>query len=283
MNRVANSLANSCFILFFIINKSGKEYRISHLRKLKIAVRILLIHKKIKSLSTWKEHLFLVDQIFRVPKSLNGDVVECGSYSGSSTASLSLACNLTNRRLIICDSFEGLPRPGEDEKYSVMSDTEKYYHWQEGEFAVEGGLNEVKKNVERYGNIEVCKFVKGYFQDTLKTIKTDSIVLIFEDVDIASSAKDCLKYLWPKLSERCKFYCHEPWSFEVASLFFNKEWWAENLQTTPPGFFGSGNGIMWGGGKVMIGYAKKFSKEEVIQKGKKIVHLGTKDFKEPKG
>jgi len=266
------------------MNKAGKEYGIGHLQKFKLARRVMQNNKKIKSLTRWQQQLLLIGEILAVPKSLKGDVVECGCFSGATTVSLSLACALTNRRLFACDSFEGLPTPREDEKYAIVRDSNIYYYWQRGEYASEGGLDGVKKNIREFGNIKVCQFVKGYFCDTLKDINTDSIVLVFEDADMVSSVEDCLRHLWPKLQEGCKFYCHEPGYFDVVALFFDKHWWKKNLKTNPPGFFGSGYGVIdleYGivGG---IGYAKKLSRGKIIKNGKRAVHLGTKDLKDEK-
>lgn len=273
-------LSNSYLLARFIASGAGKEYGIGRLHKLKLARRIKRNNRTIESLTTWQQHLILVEEILRLPKSLRGDVVECGCYNGASTVNLSLACGLVNRSLIVCDSFEGLPNPKIHEKFDIHADSIDYYIWEEGEFSSEGGLNGVKKNVENFGNIKVCQFVKGLFKDTLKDINTDSIVLVFEDADIASSVEDCLRCLWPKLQEGCKFYCHEPWSINVVSLFYDKEWWENNLGTHPPGFWGSGDGMIAGLGYSAIGYAKKFSAEKIKEHGTKRVHLGSKGFTE---
>ena len=123
----------------------------------------------------------------------------------------------------------------------------------------------------------MCKFVKGYYKDTLKNIKTDSIVLVFEDCDLPSSVEDCLKYLWPKIQEGCKFYCHEPWSTNVVSIFYDKKWWKDNLNISPPGFFGSGFGL---NRYANIGYTIKNDVEKIKTSGKRIVHTGSKGFTE---
>lgn len=269
---------DNLFIIYnFIATKVGREYGITRLQKLKLARRIVKNHRKIKSLTTWKQLFLLVEEIFRIPKLLKGDVVECGCYNGASTVNLSLACALTNRRLFVCDSFEGLPTPKDDEKYEVHLQSSDYYSWEEGDFSSEGGLDTVKKNLEKFGNIKVCQFVKGYFKDTLKNINTNSIVLIFEDSDLPSSVEDCLRYLWPKVQEGCKFYCHEPWSVNVVSLFYDKKWWKNNLNMSPPGFYGSGFGIK---PYSNIGYTKKYNVEKIKKSGKRLVHLGSIGFKE---
>ena len=276
---IAALFSYSCLLLQFVFSKDGKEYRIGPLKKLRLAVRIGRNNIVIKSLSTPQQHLLMVKEILALPRSLKGEVVECGCYNGASTANLSLACALTNRRLIACDSFEGLPTPTDDEKYVVPAGSVDSYVWQEGEFCSEGGLEGLKNNVEKFGKIEVCEFVKGYFENTLGDINTESIVLVFEDADMASSVQDCLRYLWPKLREGCKFYCHEPWSTSVVSLFYNKEWWENNLGTNAPGFFGSGHGIIAGLMYSNIGYAEKFDAEKIKELGKKIVHCGSKGFR----
>ena len=202
--------------------------------------------------------------------------MECGCYAGASTVNLSLACHLVKRRLFVCDSFKGLPEPREEERYTTVGDYNAYYYWQEGEFSPEGGLSQVKENVRRFGKIEVCEFVDGYYQDTLKGLDSDSFVLVFEDADLVSSVKECLKHLWPKLEEGCTFYSHEPFSFDVVSLFFDKQWWKENLNSEPPGYFGSGCGFLVKG----IGYARKFCKEDIFRHGKRMVHIGSKGVEE---
>jgi O-methyltransferase len=274
------SLINNLYlILKFTANNTGSEYGISHLQKLKLARRIIQNIKKTSSLTSWQQNILLIEEIIGLPKSLKGDVVECGCYEGASTANLSLACALTNRRLIVCDSFEGLPKPKDDEKYEINAGSiGDYYIWEEGEFSTVGGLDTVKRNVSKFGNIKVCQFVKGYFEDTLKDIDSESIVLVFEDADVRTSVEDCLRHLWPKLQEGCKFFSHEPWSVNVVSLFFDKKWWQDNLKAEPPGFDGSGRGIIAGLSYSMVGYAKKFDAESIKKHGKKKVHLGSKGF-----
>jgi O-methyltransferase len=263
------------FFLKFIFNTAGREYGISYLQKLTLLRKVRKNHKIVKSLSSYHQHLVMISDIFQIPKALRGDVVECGCYNGASSINLSLACALTNRRLFICDSFEGLPKPRDDEKYDINPHSTDYYVWEEGEFGSEGGVEEVKKNIAQYGNIDACIFVKGYFNETLKKIDTDSIVLIFEDADIVSSVEDCLRYLWPKLIDGCLFYSHEAWSMQVVALFFDQAWWRDNLNTQPPGFYGSGFGAP---GKFGLGYAQKFDPEKTKEQGKKIVHAGSIGF-----
>ncbi len=272
-------LSDAYVLLRFIAGKTGKEYAVGHLEKLKLAVMMIRNNRRINSQTMWQQHLLMIEDILGTPKSLEGDIVECGCYDGASTVSLSLACALVNRKLIVCDSFAGLPEPRDDEKCDIHAHSVDYYVWEEGEYCSERGLEGVIDNVKKFGNIRSCEFVKGYFLDTLKDIPTESVILIFEDADLASSVADCLRQLWPKLQNGCKFYCHEPWSIQVVSLFFNEVWWRDNLGMHPPGFWGSGYGIRVGLRASGVGYARKFNPQEIKKRGKRIIHVGSKDLK----
>ncbi|MFH1538117.1 MAG: TylF/MycF/NovP-related O-methyltransferase [bacterium] len=278
LKKLFNYLSDLYLILKFTFNKAGKEYGISRFQKFKLVGKIRRNNKKVVSGSTWHQHLLMVEDILKVPMSLNGDVVECGCYKGACTVNLSLACALTDRRLLVCDSFEGLPAPKDGEEYDIHGRSVNYYVWEKGELSAQ--LDLVKKNVEKFGNIHACHFYKGYFNETLKNIDTDSVVMVFEDADLKSSVEDCLQHLWPKLQEGCKFYCHEPWSIHVVSLFFDKAWWQTHLKTSPPGFYGSGHGIIAGLNYSNIGYALKFDAQKIREQGIKIIHHGSKGFEE---
>ena len=133
----------------------------------------------------------------------------------------------------------------------------------------------MKATVRKFGSLEACEFVKGYFADTLSTLDTESIVLIFEDADLKSSVQCCLKSLWPKLQKNCRFVCHEPWSINVVSVFYDRQWWRDHLGTHPPGFYGSGYGVKPIAG---IGFAQKFDRDEIEARGIKRRHWGSHGF-----
>lgn len=265
-----------------IMGGAGSEYHIGRIAKLKLTMRVLrnlLIYSEVtKARSSPAQHFVLIEEVLRLPKSLKGDVVECGCYNGGSAISLSLACALTNRKLIVCDSFAGLPEPTTDEQCDMQPHLPDYYFWEEGEFCSEGGLAGVRRNIETLGDIRCCRFVKGYFKASLGDIGTQAIALIFEDADLRSSVEECLRYLWPKLQEGCRFYCHEPWSVHVVSLFYDRAWWEQNMNTQPPGFYGSGRGILKAGRYTDLGFAVKADWEKMKCRGKKRVHGGSTGF-----
>ena len=94
-------------------------------------------------------------------------MVECGCAKGGSTAKLSILAKETNRRLFVCDSFEGIPSLPDGMKEMTyegnlnVPDSVAF----EGKFSTP--MEEVKANISKYGCIEVCEFVPGYFEKSL--------------------------------------------------------------------------------------------------------------------
>lgn len=248
----------------FILGNCGRQYGISRYDKLKMVIRILKARKKLSSFDgqgfggvSFDQHLAMVEELLSIPESIRGDVVECGSYNGGSTIPLSIACSLTQRRLFVCDCFKGIPEFTQSDKDTIYNGEGLSFYWGEGEYA--SSLTQTKKNIETFGEARVCNFIKGYFDETLKNLPTERIVMVFEDADLPSSVRVCLKHLWSKLQDGCRFFSHEANVVGVVSLFYDSNWWRENLHTIPPGFYscihppdGSGHGSYSG-----LGFAMK--------------------------
>jgi O-methyltransferase len=164
-----------------------------------------------------------------------GDVVECGTWKGGSATNLSLVCRIVGRRLLVFDSFEGLPegKPGDREAHAYAK----------GDYC--GQLDEVKRNIQTHGAIEVCEFVKGWLEDTLPTLRSP-VVLAFVDVDLESSLDTCVRYLWPRLVDGGHFFTDEAVGLDYCALFFSEKWWRRNMNQTPPGLMGAGTGLPLG-------------------------------------
>jgi hypothetical protein len=182
----------------------------------------------------------MAKDILKIPNSIEGCVVECGSYKGASTANLSLVCALCNRRFEIFDSFEGLPEPSDHDKAHTCLNIKQIHTYTKGAWS--GSLEEVKRNITNYGEIKVCNFNVGYFDKTLSDFDK-KCVFVFADVDLRDSLETCVKHLWPVLQNGCSFYVHEAHHMEIASLFFDQEWWRNNYDSNPPGLVGAGSGL----------------------------------------
>jgi O-methyltransferase len=244
--KLAHNLAIAAFyappeVIRFLDPAIGADYDISVPEKLDFIGKVYRNSSRPDSLSSFLEQLALVRAVFSIPSSCEGAVAEFGCFKGYSTATLSLACRRTGRRLFVFDSFEGLPDPGNPLTHlhdgSVLT-------YQKGELA--GSLDEVKANVTRYGAIEVCEFVKGFFENTLPLRPADEkYCLIFEDADLPSSVKTIIHHAWPRLQDGCTFFTHEARDLEVAKIFFDDDYWRQETGRDAPGMIGSGLGLSY--------------------------------------
>jgi len=145
----------------------------------------------------------LVAAILDIPGSLDGCIVEAGCFKGGSTAKLSLAAKLAKRQMYVFDSFAGLPQNAEEHDRTIFGDRIDFHA---GRY--KGRLEEVKANVGRYGALDVCHFVPGWFEDTMPGFH-ERIAVAFVDVDLASSTATCLRYLYPLLVPGGSIFSHD--------------------------------------------------------------------------
>lgn len=252
-------------------SETGKQYKIGKIKKIFFLLRIFRNTKRVPCASSFAEHLMMITRIFQIPKGSEGVVTEFGCFKGGSTVNLSLACRMTGRRLFIFDSFEGLPEPTEQDKNHLVVDDKEIHTYAKGAFC--GPLEVVKANITKRGAIEVCSFIKGYFDKTLPAFK-EKVVFSFMDVDLIASLEPCVRHIWPLMQDGSYLFVHEAHHKEIAAMFFDKEWWENNLKTDFPGIVGGGSGLGLvpynGGFKSSIGYTIKnppldqYSSEEQI-------------------
>ncbi len=239
-------------------SKTGREYRVGFFSKLVLALKMVRNNIKITSASNFSEHLTMATKILNTPKSLEGCIVECGCYKGASTANLSLVASLCNRKVEVSDSFRGLPKPSDSDKAHTIINLNEVHTYLKG--AWHGSLDEVKRNISQYGEISICNFNVGYFEDTMPKFKK-KCMFIFLDVDLKDSTETCLRYLWSLLQNGCYLFTHEATHMEIASLFFDKQWWHYNFNCDVPGLVGAGSGLglipQKGAFKSAIGYTVK--------------------------
>jgi len=256
---------------FYLNDGVGKEYGVGLRQKLALMRKVKRNATAIVSATDWLEQLVLVSRILALPRSLKGDVVECGCFKGASTASLSLACEMTGRRLIVCDSFEGLPEVAPEDEVHVSLEARRYETYKKGEYR--GDLEEVRENVRKYGAISCCEFVKGYFQDTLPGL-TGRYAFIFLDVDLHESLRTCLVHLWPRLETYGVLFTHEAQQLDYVARFFDRAWWQETFGEEPPGLIGAGSGIPTGIGRGSgLGYTVKLPRDRSVTEDSYFKHF----------
>lgn len=234
--RILDVLYLPVFLSGLLSREVGQEYGVTLVDKIRLLIRIYRNVKKIPSATSWWEHVLMAEHILRIPATTEGVVVECGCFKGASTASLSLICSLTNRKLIAFDSFQGLPEPSDSDRIHHLPQLGESHIYSKGVFR--GEMEEVKRNLEAYGCAQVCELVPGYFEETLPRFSQEC-AFVFLDVDLRQSLETCLTYLWPLLQDGCRLFTHEAHHREVAQLFFDREWWSNAVGSPPPGLIGA--------------------------------------------
>jgi O-methyltransferase len=184
------------------------------------------------------KHIFMANLILGLDPTIRGDLVECGSFKGSSAISLSHVAERTRRRLIVCDSFQGLPPDCEPEM--VLAHHQHTAPMKPGDF--KGARDEVEANIRAYGVIERVKFIEGFFDKSLVALR-DPIAFAFIDVDLVSSTKDCLRHIWPLMSSGGIIVTDDAPDLAIAKVYFDDVWWRENLGCDAPGLIGTGCGV----------------------------------------
>ncbi len=149
-------------------------------------------------ISPW-ELLFIARYIYYLNSyGIEGDVIECGSFKGFSASCLSWVCYFLGKKLIIVDSFQGLPKASE----TIGKKT--YYH--PHDFKAE--FKEVMTNITQFGKMSSVEFVKGWYHQSLRNFGK-SICLLWMDVDLYKSAKDILINIFGNLSKGGVIFSHE--------------------------------------------------------------------------
>jgi len=238
--RMVSLLASSILLSALFYRHTGSDYGIGIRAKLALIRKMYKNTRKIPTASHFLEHIAMATRIMNIPKNVEGCIVECGCYKGGSTANLSLVAALCNRKLEVFDSFAGLPEPSEDDKSHLVSDIQEIHTYSKGDWA--GNFDEVRTNIANFGDISVCRFHQGYFDETLPKFK-ENVVFAFLDVDLTDSLRSCLTYLWRLLQDGCYLYTHEAHHLKISALFFDKAFWNEEMSCEAPGLIGAGSGI----------------------------------------
>lgn len=251
--KLANSFYNNIIDEFINNKEYGEYFNIGKNEKKYILKRLKLSLSKVTSATSLEVQLLLIMQILKIQRK-NICVVECGCYKGASTIALSIVCKMIKAKLIVYDSFEGLPFSEKNLGLRNYPHLQLYGFYKKGIY--KGALEEVKNNIKVYGEISVCEFRVGNFEQSLKNHK-EKIDFCFMDVDLTESTKSCIKYLWKKLRNNSYIYSDDACDLKVVSVWFDNKWWQRNLNEKAPGYIGSGCGLPLKKTFSSIGYAYK--------------------------
>lgn len=183
------------------------------------------IDSNVKSAHNQSHILKFLLEILEMPDAVEGCIIEAGAFKGASTTKISLFAAYKNRILHVFDSFEGLPPNEEIHEKSTEGHSIKGW-FDKGNFA--GSFDEVKNNIDEYGNPEVVTYHKGWFEETMPMFK-EKIALVYIDVDLASSTKTCLKYLYPLLEPGGIIVSQDGDFPLVIEVFKDEKFWKEEV------------------------------------------------------
>lgn len=173
-----------------------------------------------------RQILDFVIAILRAPRDIPGVIIEAGCFRGVSTAKFSLAAKLAGKQLVVLDSFQGIPP--NTEKHETYG---RAVSFDAGDYA--SSQSEVVRNITEYGDIESCRLVAGWFDDTLPNFH-DPVAAVYLDVDLVSSTKTCLKYLWPLLNSGGMIFSQDGHLTRIQELFRDARFWREEVGCIPP-------------------------------------------------
>jgi hypothetical protein len=137
----------------------------------------------------------LLEEVIR--EQIPGDFVETGVWRGGASIlarAVLLAYGITDRKIICCDSFEGLPPP---DPVKYPADKDSLFHTFP-ELAVP--LEQVQANFARFDLLdEQVVFLKGWFRDTMAHVPSQHVAVLRLDGDMYESTIDPLRHLYDRI------------------------------------------------------------------------------------
>jgi hypothetical protein len=124
-----------------------------------------------------------------------GDLIETGAWRGGVTIfmrALLRAHGVTDRKIWVADSFEGLPAPdGANDDWDLS---------QNNYFKV--SLEQVRANFSKFGLLDgQVEFLPGWFSATLPNAPIAKLAILRLDGDLYRSTMDALTHLYHKVSQ----------------------------------------------------------------------------------
>lgn len=126
-----------------------------------------------------------------------GDIVETGVWRGGAcimARAVLQAWGSSDRRVIVCDSFRGLPPPNAE---AFPADKGSVFH----EYAdLSVSLDRVKSNFAKFGLLDDrVVFMEGWFKDTMALVPSKEIAVLRLDGDMYESTIDPLNALYDRM------------------------------------------------------------------------------------
>jgi O-methyltransferase len=208
-----------------------RAVRLGPLGKLDLLRRFTAVTNQVRGYHTLGEMLAVSRAILARERPV---VLEAGCGHGSSTAKLSLAVRAAGGRLIVCDSFRGLPANREEHRHVDG----RSIQFRAGAFRAT--LPQVQRAVARLGAPEVVSFHKGWFADTLPGLATPPLDVVVLDVDLVESTRVCLRELVPRLAPGGILFTLDGQLRATHELLASDAFWSDEVGVPPPRIEGLG-------------------------------------------
>jgi len=227
LRRWRDALSSISFVLDGSLTLSLRE-------RVRLVRQLYVISFGVNSPHTQDEILNFIRDVLSLNPESQGVLVEAGCFKGSSTAKFSLAAHVAGKELVVFDSFQGIPANDEAHSRDIFGGAAGF---KQGDYR--GTLDEVKTTVRRFGRIENCRFVEGWFDETMPSFK-QPIAAMYLDVDLASSTRTCLKYLYPLLEAGGVLYSQDGHLPLVIDVLDDDDFWTREVGCRKPRVFGLG-------------------------------------------
>lgn len=196
--------------------------------RLEMIDKLYAINRNVPNVHTQREMLQCIEAILASAGDGGGVIVEAGCFKGGGTSKFSLAAAIAGKQLVVFDSFAGLPKHDEKHESTIFGDRIEFYPGQ-----YKGELEEVKANVAKNGRIDHCRFVKGWFDDTLPHFH-EPVSVAYLDVDLVTSTRTCLKYLYPLIRPGGTLFSQDGQVPLVIELLDNDQFWQDEIGCPKP-------------------------------------------------
>ncbi len=159
---------------------------------------------EIHAIYSTKETLELTYTLTQKVLKIKGDLIECGVAGGSQIAMMQkcLIDNNVKKNIYGYDSFEGIPYAGDNDNLQpgLPSMDRTKLGRLESTGVSSHSMQNVKDNFASWGMpLDNVHLVKGWFQNTIKLNKHESIALLRLDGDLYESTKIPLQYFYHKI------------------------------------------------------------------------------------
>lgn len=201
--------------------------------RVRLVWQFLRITNHVRAYHTQAEMLAVATAILARRGQAGLTIVECGAGKGAGTAKLSLVARLAGARLVVCDSFRGMP-PNRERHQDLDGRTMVFRRG-----AFHGRLREVQRTVAAFGAPEVVEYRKGWFADTLPNLDQPVDVVLL-DVDLLASTRTCLLHLAPRLRRGGVIFTQDGHLRAVADLLADPAFWRDEVGIAPPAIAGVG-------------------------------------------